>query len=219
MAGVDAIRHRFLQVQQAARVQLRTFITTPFVAVPPGENPAEPAAVDRGVRFRAVWSGRCWSSRAVIDETVDSLVRGVELRVADELPMKLVIADSDLALVPAAAEASDEPGAVLLHRSGLLTAMEALFEAIWSRAHPLELSTVAGRARLVELDQDGLTDLDRTIVALLVAGLSDQAVATQLDLSMRTLQRRLRHLMDVAGVRTRMQLGWHAAEHGWVTSA
>ena len=219
VAGVDAIRHRFLQVQQAARVQLRTFITTPFVAVPPGENPAESAAVDRGVRFRAVMERTVLEQPGIIDETVDSLVRGVEVRVADELPMKLVIADSDLALVPAAAGPDDEPGAVLLHRSGLLTAMEALFEAIWDRAHPLELSTVAGQARLTELDQHGLTDLDRTIIALLVAGLSDQAVATQLNLSMRTLQRRLRHLMDVAGVRTRMQLGWHAAEHGWVTSA
>lgn len=34
-------------VQQAARVQVRSFITTPFIAVPPGQNPAEPAAVDR----------------------------------------------------------------------------------------------------------------------------------------------------------------------------
>ncbi|WP_220447187.1 S8 family serine peptidase [Nonomuraea deserti] len=48
-----------------------------------------------------------------------------------------------------------------------------------------------------------------------VAGLTDEAVAGQLDLSLRTLQRRLRALMDLAGVRTRVQLGWHAARHGW----
>jgi hypothetical protein len=40
---------------------------------------------------------------------------------------------------------------------------------------------------------------DRKILALLLAGLTDQAVANQLDLSLRTLQRRLRHLMDAAG--------------------
>ena len=49
VTGVDAIRHRFLQVQHAARDQVRTFVTAPFVAVPPGDNPAENAVVERGV--------------------------------------------------------------------------------------------------------------------------------------------------------------------------
>jgi len=220
VTGVDAIRLRFLQVQQAARVQVRSFITTPFIAVPPGQNPAEPAAVDRGVRFRVVLERAVLEQPGVIDETVDSLSRGVGVRVADQLPIKFIIADTDLALVPVAVEASGEPGAVLLHRSGLLTAIEALFETVWARAHPLELLTAAaGSAQIAEIDKHGLLDLDRKIVALLLAGLSDQAVSTQLDLSMRTLQRRLRHLMDIAGVRTRMQLGWYAAENGWFKPA
>ena len=49
----------------------------------------------------------------------------------------------------------------------------------------------------------------------MLAGLTDQAVATQLDLSLRTVQRRLRHLQDLSGARSRMQLGWHAARHDW----
>jgi len=178
--GVDAIRRRFLQVQQAARVQVRTFITTPYIAVPPGQNTAEPAAVDRGVRFRAVMSRAVLEYPGNVEETIDSLSRGVELRIA----------------------------------------LDALVETVWSRAHPLELFTeAAGTQQIGELDRNGLTGLDRKIIALLLAGLGDQAVATQLDLSMRTLQRRLRHLMDIADVRTRMQLGWYAAENGWVRPA
>jgi len=42
-----------------------------------------------------------------------------------------------------------------------------------------------------------------------------QAVPTQLDLSLRTVQRRLRHLQDLSGVQSRMQLGWYAAKHDW----
>ncbi|MEV0724453.1 hypothetical protein AB0I37_16955 [Micromonospora purpureochromogenes] len=41
----------------------------------------------------------------------------------------------------------------------------------------------------------------------------------QLDLSLRTLQRRLRHLMDTAGVRTRMRLSWYGVQNGWVGRA
>ncbi|MER7571284.1 hypothetical protein [Streptomyces sp. NPDC126514] len=48
-----------------------------------------------------------------------------------------------------------------------------------------------------------------------LAGLTDLSAATQLGLSPRTLHRRLRHLMDMAGVRTRMQLGAHAVRNGW----
>ena len=219
VTGVAQIRHRFLQLQQAARTHLRLFVTAPFLAVPPGENKAETAAVGRGVRIQVVLERAVLEEPGHVEEAIDSLSHGVEVRVIDQLPMKLVIADADLALVPLGIAAKGEPGAVMLHRSGLLIALEALFESIWSRAHPLELPSVrADTSHFAELDPDGVTDLDRKIVALLVAGLTDQAVSTQLDLSLRTLQRRLRHLMDIAGVRTRIQLGWFAARNGWVDS-
>ncbi|GAA4704413.1 hypothetical protein Prum_022630 [Phytohabitans rumicis] len=211
VTGVDAIRHRFLQVQAAARTQIRTFVTAPFVAVRPGDNPAEDAAIGRGVRFRAVVERTVLGQPGAVAETASSLRNGVGVRVVDALPMKLVLADDDLGLVPLAAEPDGEPGAVLLHRSGLLAALEALFEQVWRHAYPLEL---AGNG-VVERDGGGPTELDRRILALLLAGLTDQAVATQLGLSLRTLQRRVRHLLDLAGVETRMQLGWHAARNGW----
>ncbi|GGS67938.1 hypothetical protein GCM10010206_32990 [Streptomyces cinerochromogenes] len=39
----------------------------------------------------------------------------------------------------------------------------------------------------------------------------------QLDLGLRTVQRRVRRLMELARVTTRLQLGWHARELGWVS--
>ncbi|GGX25156.1 hypothetical protein [Streptomyces chryseus] len=131
--------------------------------------------------------------------------------------MKLVLADADLGLVPLAVTPAGEPGAVLLHRSGLLDALDALFETVGRAAHPLELpGTAEGAEPTVELDAQGPTDLDRSILALLLAGVTDLTTTTQLGLSPRTLHRRLRRLMDIAGVRTRMQLGGHAVRHGWV---
>ncbi|MGW1765338.1 helix-turn-helix domain-containing protein [Streptomyces sp. NPDC002073] len=216
VTGVDAIRHRFLQVQQAARTQVRSFITAPFVALPPEENTAEPVAIGRGVQFRAVLDRDVLAEPGIIDDAIRSLRNGVELRVADPLPMKLVLADADLGLVPLAVTPSGEPGAVLLHRSGLLSALDALFETVWHSAHPLELSGAGEESEAaVELGADGPTALDRKILALLLAGLTDSTAAAQLGLSPRTLHRRLRHLMDLAGVRTRMQLGGHAVRHGW----
>jgi sugar-specific transcriptional regulator TrmB/DNA-binding CsgD family transcriptional regulator len=218
VTGVEAIRHRFLQVLQAARSQVRTFVTAPFVAVPPGENPAEDAALARGVRFRALVERPSLEEPGAVAETASSLRNGVEVRVAEHLPIKLVLADADLALVPLLTSAGAEPGAVLLHRSGLLGALDALFESAWRDAYPLQLSGEDGEDGedgLASAPPEGLTGLDRKILGLLLAGLTDQAAAAQLDLSLRTLQRRLRHLMDLTGAQTRMQLGWHAARNGW----
>jgi DNA-binding NarL/FixJ family response regulator len=64
---------------------------------------------------------------------------------------------------------------------------------------------------------DGPDATDLEILALLLAGLTDASVAKQLDLGLRTVQRRVRRLMELAGVTTRLQLGWHAHERGWVT--
>ena len=140
VTGVDAMRHRFLQVQHAAASQVRIFVTAPFVAVPPGENPAEHAAIDRGVRSGWSSTGQPCPAPGMVAEIVDSLRYGVQIRVAQTLPMKLVLADADLGLVPLAIQAGAEPGAVLLQRSGLLAALDALFETTWRQAYPLELS-------------------------------------------------------------------------------
>lgn len=215
VTGVDAIRHRYQQVQQAATAELRTFVTAPFIAVPIGENAAEPAAADRGVRIRAVLEQAVLDEPGATAEVIDSLRNGLEIRVVEQLPIKLVLADDDLALVPLTLDPTGEPGAVLLQRSGLVAALAALFEAVWLRSYPLELSNLDGTATTGEDPGGAPTAVDRQILALLLAGLTDHGVASQLDLSLRTVQRRLRHLQDLAGVQSRMQLGWHAARHDW----
>ncbi|MFD2767197.1 helix-turn-helix domain-containing protein [Micromonospora eburnea] len=217
VTGIDSIRHRFAQVQHAARTQVRNFVTAPFVAVPPGTNTMETVMMRRGVEYRVILERAALAEPGMIAETVTSLRKGVHVRVVESLPIKLVLADDELGLVPLTVEAGSEPGAVLLHRSGLLSAMDALFEIVWRHAHQLTLSALAGMAdaHAAEVDADTPTELDRKILALLLAGLTDQVVAGQLGISLRTLQRRLRNLMDFAGVQSRMQLGWYAARHNW----
>lgn len=53
----------------------------------------------------------------------------------------------------------------------------------------------------------------------MLAGLTDQAVANQLGLSVRTVQRRVATLMGACSVHTRIQLGVQAERRGWVPQA
>ncbi|MER0246195.1 helix-turn-helix domain-containing protein, partial [Streptomyces sp. HSW2009] len=113
-------------------------------------------------------------------------------------------------------QAVAEPDALVVRPSGLLVALLTLFETVWREAVPLRLDTPADTppAPSAEPGCPDPTDLD--ILSLLLAGLTDASVAKHLDLGLRTVQRRVKGLMDLAGVTTRLQLGWHAYEHRWL---
>ena len=51
---------------------------------------------------------------------------------------------------------------------------------------------------------------DPKLVELLELGLKDEAIARYLGVSLRTVRRRVAHLMAVNGVDTRFQLGWRS---------
>ena len=151
VTGVDQIRHRYQQVQQAAVVELRTFVTAPFVAVPPGQNDAEPAAADRGIRIRAVLE------RAVLAEP-SCHRRGRRLAPARARApgRRHAPAQADARrLRPRAGAAAGrprrtggEPGAVTAAAQWSPGRARALFESVWRQAYPLTLANLdARRAR------------------------------------------------------------------------
>ncbi|GAA0480361.1 helix-turn-helix transcriptional regulator [Streptomyces sp. NPDC046215] len=136
------------------------------------------------------------------------------IRVADRVPAELVVADRAVALLALTPRPSGpaEPTALLVHPGGLLTSLVTLFEDIWSGAVPLR-----GRPDgTPEGPAAGPDAMDLRVLSLLMAGLTDASVAKQLGLGLRTVQRRVKRLMELAGVTTRLQLGRHAAESGWL---
>jgi hypothetical protein len=132
----------------------------------------------------------------------------------DRVPTKLVVADRALAMLPLTARGA-EPAALVVHASGLLESLMGLFEAVWREALPLRLRLGAGGG-VSEEDAAGPDATDLEILSLLLAGMTDASVAKQLDLGLRTVQRRVKGLMELTGVTTRMQLGWQAYAKGWV---
>jgi sugar-specific transcriptional regulator TrmB/DNA-binding CsgD family transcriptional regulator len=211
ITGVELIAKRFAHLQRSAEHDVRALVTARTIAVGRRENPDEEEGVRRGVRYRVVIERAILEQQGAPDDMTGALSQGEDVRVVERVPIKLLIADRHLAMVPMDAE-GHAPAALLVHRSGLLDALLALFDTVWSRARPLSL----GPQGVTEHDPGNpLAHLDRQILALLLTGLTDASIATQLNLSMRTVQRRVRDMMDLAGVHTRLQLGWHAAQAHW----
>jgi DNA-binding CsgD family transcriptional regulator len=130
---------------------------------------------------------------------------GEEARTLADVPLKAMIADRHLALIPLRLEEPGLEGGLLVHPSPLLQALTTLFEALWERAAPLRFvgeSIAAGDGPLPALTAD-----DERLLALLSAGVKDEAIARQLGVGLRTVERQVRRLMDAVHVRTRFQLG------------
>ncbi|MFE7118993.1 helix-turn-helix domain-containing protein [Streptomyces sp. NPDC057654] len=213
VTGASAVAHRFLQLQLGAADEVCALVTGVPQAVTGIENDAEEQAAQRGVRYRAVLERAVLSGPHGLAELSAALGRDEQVRVVDRVPTKLVIVDRTLAMVPLTSR-SAEPAALVVHASGLLESLLGLFEAVWRDALPLRLG-ISGSVH--EDPAEGPDGTDLEILSLLLAGLTDASVAKQLDLGLRTVQRRVKGLMGLAGVTTRLQLGWHAYERGWVS--
>ncbi|MFF2236394.1 helix-turn-helix transcriptional regulator [Streptomyces anulatus] len=216
VVGVEQVAHRFHQLQTGAQRELLVFLVGTPTAVPrENADASERSALDRGIDFRVVAAKSYLDSHDVVRDVREAVMAGLELRMADSLPLKMVVSDRERAMVPLnTADSGGEPSAVVVHRSGLLTALVHLFEREWSHARPMYTTTTGVREEPA-VDQEP-TKEEIEVLALMLTGTSDRRAASQLGLSIRTVERRIRRLMDIAGAESRLQLGWHAARAGWL---
>ncbi|MEU6659700.1 helix-turn-helix transcriptional regulator [Streptomyces sp. NPDC046821] len=215
LSGVLAIRRRLLAMQRQARHEVCSFVpsvVTQVISAEESLDEVETEAMARGVVIRAVVERGCLERPEMARALAHVVTQGQRISVVEELPVKMVLVDRAVALLPLDPERDEpEPVALVVHRSGLLTSLQSLFEQHFAQGRRLDADGVDGSAGGRELDP-----IDRQIVALLHVGLTDAAMARQLGMGHRTVQRRLHALMEQVGAATRFQLGWHAARAGWL---
>ncbi|SDO11218.1 helix-turn-helix domain-containing protein [Actinacidiphila guanduensis] len=203
----EATLQRWAQLQRSARTEVRAFDRPPYVEAS-GTNPIEYELLPAGIRYRTVYDrsglelpGRLEAIRHLVD-------RGEQARVAVGVPVKMFLADNTLGLISLDRPASSD-SALVIHPSSLLDTLIALFEAVWVDAVPMRFDA-AGAA-------DGPRREEyRTLLGLLAAGLTDQAIARQMGWHPRTAQRHVRELLAELGARTRFQAGLQAGRRGWL---
>ncbi|MFF3837988.1 helix-turn-helix domain-containing protein [Streptomyces sp. NPDC001930] len=216
VVGREQVAHRFHQLQRGAQRELLMFLVgEPRAVAREDADISESSALDRGVDFRVVATKDYLDGPDVGRDVRAGMSAGLEIRLAESLPLKMLVSDRERAMVPLdMADSGGEPSAIVVHRSGLLTALVQLFEREWAQARPLFDTSTGVRAEPAADDRP--TEGELEVLALMLAGVSDRRVASQLDVSIRTVERRTRRLMDRAGADSRLQLGWHAARAGWL---
>ena len=228
--GADQVRQRFEHIQMSAETELLALVQSRPEVVDPGESAAEADAVRRGVYYRVVIERPMLEEPGSVEFLLGEILGPERIRVVETVPTRLLIADRSTVMLPLTdnplraadgreggearwLEEPGEPMALVSRAPGLATAMLGLFEGVWQRAVPVRLTDDGQDASAPDCAP---TTLDLRILSLLLVGSTDAAIAKQLGLGLRTVQRRVAHMMDLAGVTTRLQLGWQANERGWL---
>jgi len=208
VTGAVAIRSRLRQLKASAERSLRTFVRPPMV-LPVPEEELHRDLQERGVCHRMLFDRAVLDIDPYADYLRQALGSGDEVRFAKRLPLKLLVVDGRTAVIEE--PGAGRPAAIVTESRPIVELAGALFEQLWLTGIPATNATDGARLGAQKLQED-----DAVLLALLIAGLTDQSIAAKLGIGLRTVQRRVRELMDLADVDTRIQLGWHAAKHDWV---
>lgn len=129
---------------------------------------------------------------------------GESFRLTTNVPFSCVIVDDRAAIVDVSAFDPTGFGSALVGARAMVLALISLFEHLWTLGSPLQ------RADTGTVSEQR----DQLILALLAAGAPDATIARQTGVSQRTVERRVRALMDQLGASTRFQAGVQAGRRG-----
>lgn len=222
----------YVRLQHQATSDFMVLDRPPYVSSP--LEPLEAVVIGRGVRWRGLYTPESFSREGAWEETRRLAELGEESRIVPSLPVKLVVADRSIALVSLSLDGV-RTDSLVTESPGLVESLIELFERRWDRGLPLfeqgspregALEEVL-RERAVDQHGDGpasssreavrsATRDERTLLALIGAGLTDEAIAERLGISVRSLRRRSAKLMSELGAANRFQAGVEAARRGWV---
>jgi len=133
---------------------------------------------------------------------------GGEVRTAPILPTRMLIFDRRIAVIPIDPD-NTKLGALCTTELAIVRSMIGIFETAWNTAVPLGSSAQ-------EESTSGLTPLDRQILIMLGTGLTDEAAATRLGVSGRTVRRQVSSIMERLNASSRFEAGLKAAQRGWI---
>ncbi len=143
-------------------------------------------------------------------QALDGLLdAGVDVRISQRVPCSAVIVD-DSALADLTNLDSSGYGSMLIRHRPLVEVVRELGEGLYAAASPLP------RGPADDTPRPWLDERDRQIIVLIAAGATDTMIARQVRVSQRTVERRLRCIMDELGATTRFQAGVLAARRGLV---
>lgn len=208
LEGRNAASRRIEQLGDLAKESFWSLIPAHIRDNPPPAEFPDRRLLERGINTRFTYLESMAVTKAGMEycEWVHSM--GGEVRVTPTLPLRLLIIDHEIAIMPL--DPSNHDAGAVVHRSPAVVALAlSLFDVYWSRAkNPFEADDLASG--------DPLTSQEAEIIRLLAGGAKDEQVARLLGISLRTARRFTAGLAERVDASSRFELGVAAAKRGWV---
>lgn len=208
--GLDAIQSRLEGLLAAAAVEV-------LAVVPGGAQPVyslfTPRSLDedlaaRGLVIRTLYQDGMRGDRTNLDYVRWLTDLGFQVRTAPLVQPRMILIDRQVAVVPIDPELTGL-GIAVLRQPAVLAALTALFEQNWDAARDIEEPKADNRG-------EGITDRERELPKMPASGMTDEAAAKRLGVSLRTVKRRMEDLMRRLDAGSRFEAGMKAAQRGWL---
>lgn len=210
LTGLDAVQ---AELESLTRGVVREVHAVTTGAAIPAQTldsgrPLDTAMLARGVAIQVLYQDSVRN-----DPTTYAYARwltdlGGQVRTAPLLPPRLLVFDRAVALVPID-PADNAAGALCTREPGIVASLTALFDQAWDAAVPLGADQIGDKIT-------GLTPNERDLLKLLAGGMTDEAAAKRLGVSLRTVRRQMAALMERLGAASRFEAGLKAAQRGWL---
>ncbi|GAA5020266.1 helix-turn-helix domain-containing protein [Kitasatospora paranensis] len=207
--SLEAVRDRLEELAATATQECLSLMRGGAVrpdSIQAGKHPNQ-LALERGVVIRSIFQDSFRNDPDTLRYARWLADLGGLTRTVPLLPMRLVIVDRSIALVPT--DPSDgRRGALELHGAALIQPLCALFDELWRSGADFGLPAVR--------DDRDLTGSERALLQLLGEGHTDESAGRKLGLSLRTVRRMMQDLMNRLGADSRFQAGAQAVRKDWL---
>ncbi|WBO65129.1 helix-turn-helix domain-containing protein [Streptomyces camelliae] len=163
--------------------------------------------MSRGIKVRTLYAQHIAEVPHMGEYLESASQLGMEVRLAAHLPLRMLLFDDSLALLPIDPQDSSQ-GAFAIRGTELVRSLQSLFDFCWHNATPFEPRSQKSHSEIE------ITAQEQLIVRMLAAGMKDESIARQLGVSARTLSRTIAAFLDRLGVETRFQAALKVAELG-----
>lgn len=142
LRGAAYMKQTYEQLMGQARSEVVMFTRPPYTWGPGEPNPAVVDALERGIATRVLYEATEWEDPASAEFRYECRVyhdAGVQARLADELPIKVVVVDRQIALVNMADPVlpGGYPTTLLVEHPGFAAFAAKGFEMYWASARSI----------------------------------------------------------------------------------
>jgi DNA-binding CsgD family transcriptional regulator/sugar-specific transcriptional regulator TrmB len=210
LVGLDAV--------QARLEELGRELTSECLSVMPGgaqsqasldaSRPLDQHALAEGIELLTLYQDSARNDPTTYAYARWMTENGGQVHTAPIIPPRMLIFDRRAAIVPID-PTNTRLGALCTREPPIVASLIAIFRQAWSNSVPLG-------ALAVDDSDTGLTMLEKQLLTLLGAGMTDAAVGNRLGISARTVRRQMAALMERLGATSRFEAGLKAARQGWL---